>query len=72
MWKKTFETLSVRYDGFEIETEMHIEIGKAKLKVMEVPSFEHKRLSGEGKLRAISDGWRILKTILGKRIIRDL
>jgi glycosyltransferase involved in cell wall biosynthesis len=71
-WKKTFEKTPLRSNGFETEIEMHIEAIKTRLRVMEVPSFEHKRLTGEGKLKSIRDGWRILSMILRKRIIRDL
>jgi hypothetical protein len=41
-----------------------------------VPSFEFPRVYGEGRLKAIPDGWRVLKKILwedinrGKQIIR--
>jgi hypothetical protein len=31
--------------------------------VVEVASFESKRVYGAGRLRTIPDGWRILKTL---------
>jgi hypothetical protein len=31
--------------------------------VVEVPSFEARRVHGEGRLRTIPDGWRVLCTI---------
>ena len=50
--------------GFGIETEINIAAQKARLNVLEVPSFEKKRQGGEGKLRSFGDGFVILKTIL--------
>lgn len=50
-------------DGFEIETLMNIRALKARLRVVEVPSFEHARVHGVGRLRTIPDGWRVLRTI---------
>lgn len=63
-WKKTFEAVNFKGNGFEVETEINIKIQKAGLKVKEVPSFEAERLNGEGKLHSLKDGWRILTTIL--------
>ncbi|MCD6403510.1 MAG: glycosyltransferase family 2 protein [Candidatus Aenigmarchaeota archaeon] len=60
VWKK----LNLKSDGFGIETEISIKAAKKKMKVLEVPSFEKKRLYGEGKLRTFKHGWVILKTII--------
>jgi hypothetical protein len=54
-------------DGFEIETLIHIRIAKTGLIVAEVPSFEHSRIHGVSNLSAISDGIRVLRTILRER-----
>jgi hypothetical protein len=67
-WKKTFNQIKLKSDGFEIETEVHLKVSKAGLKVTEVPSFEGKRLYGTGKLKTFRDGWKILKTILKERL----
>jgi glycosyltransferase involved in cell wall biosynthesis len=56
--------LHLREQGFGIETEINIEIAKRHLKVLEVPSYEKLRASGQGKLRTFHDGFIILKTIL--------
>lgn len=53
----------VNGDGFEIETIMNIRALQAKLKVVEVPSFEDRRRYGEGRLKALPDGWRVLQSI---------
>jgi len=50
--------------GFEIETSMNIQALRAGLTVCEVPSVEFRRLNGVSNLRAIPDGWRILRTII--------
>ncbi|MGA2670104.1 MAG: glycosyltransferase family 2 protein [Dehalococcoidia bacterium] len=67
-WKKSLEPLKLKSDGFEIETEMHIQAAKAKLKIAEVPSFERARLDGKTNLKTFRDGWRILRTILWERV----
>jgi glycosyltransferase involved in cell wall biosynthesis len=54
-------------DGFEIETLIHVRVAQAGLKVTEVPSFEHPRVHGASNLNAISDGIRVLRTIMTER-----
>jgi glycosyltransferase involved in cell wall biosynthesis len=54
-------------DGFEVETLINIRVAQAGLKVEEVPSFEHARIHGASNLNAISDGWRVLRTIIAER-----
>jgi glycosyltransferase involved in cell wall biosynthesis len=54
-------------DGFEVETLVNIRVPKAGLKVAEVPSFEHSRIHGVSNLNAVSDGVRVLRTILTER-----
>jgi len=66
--KSCVKKLKLRENGFGIETEIAIKAAKKKLKVLEIPSYEKIRASGEGKLRTISDGWLILKTILKEMI----
>ena len=53
-----------RGDGFEIETLIHVRAAKAKLAVIEVPSFEYARIHGVSNLNAVSDGLRVLRTIV--------
>jgi len=63
-WARHLDVLNIDCDGFEVETVMNIRAAKAGLKVQEVPSRERSRIHGESNLRAIRDGWRVLKTIL--------
>jgi glycosyltransferase involved in cell wall biosynthesis len=67
-WRRFLPYLDIDSPGFEVETLMNIRARKARLKVEEVPSFEADRLFGESKLRAMRDGWRIVKTILRERL----
>ncbi|MBN2075012.1 MAG: glycosyltransferase [Dehalococcoidales bacterium] len=67
--KRVLDKVTYESDGFEIETEMHIKAKKQNLLIAEVPSFEDKRVHGDGKLKTFSDGWRILKTILRERMV---
>ena len=62
--KSCIKKLKLKSDGFGIETEIAIKAAKKNLKVLEIPSYEKLRNSGEGKLRTFGDGWIILKTIL--------
>ena len=50
--------------NFEIETEIFIKAKKLRLNVVEVPSVESRRRYGKSNLRAILDGFCILRTIL--------
>jgi glycosyltransferase involved in cell wall biosynthesis len=63
-WRRHLPVLRCDCPGFEIETLLNIRAMKQRLKVVEVASFEALRISGTSNLRAIPDGWRILKTII--------
>jgi glycosyltransferase involved in cell wall biosynthesis len=52
--------------GFEVETLMGIRIAASKVKVVEVPSFEANRRSGQSNLKAGRDGARVLRTIMAE------
>src|ERR1700730_10491835 len=67
-WRYCLPYLDIDCTGFEVETLMNIRACKANLKVKEVPSFEAVRFSGESKLKAFHDGWRIVKTIVRERL----
>jgi glycosyltransferase involved in cell wall biosynthesis len=54
-------------DGFEVETLINIRIALAGLDVTEVASYEHPRIHGVSNLNAVSDGRRVLRTILVER-----
>lgn len=66
-WVSAIEQLELDADGFEIETLMNIRALRAGLEVTEVPSFESKRLFGTSHLNTVTDGWRVLKTIVRER-----
>ncbi len=64
---KSFPVLS---GGFEIETEMSIHALDSHLKVCSVPvQFRERPAGSESKLNTVSDGMRVLRTIL--RLFRD-
>jgi glycosyltransferase involved in cell wall biosynthesis len=50
-------------DGFEIETLLTLRAARARLGIVEVPSYEHLRIHGESNLNAVTDGLRVLRTI---------
>lgn len=67
-WRSCLPALSVDCNGFEVETLLNIRAASAGLRVVEVPSFEHNRLSGVSNLNAGRDGVRILRTIVAEWI----
>jgi glycosyltransferase involved in cell wall biosynthesis len=54
-------------DGFEIETLLNCRVAAAKLHVAEVPSVEKLRIHGASNLNAVTDGTRVLRTIMVER-----
>jgi glycosyltransferase involved in cell wall biosynthesis len=69
-WSRVLPNLHLNGNGFEIETMMNVRALRAGLKVVEVASFEHRRINGASRLRTIPDGWRVLRTILRERFVR--
>ena len=70
--QKFLRTVSLRSEGFEIETELAIEAVTRKLPTLEVSVPYRPRIAGTvSKLRAFRDGWRILKTIIAQGLRRD-
>jgi glycosyltransferase involved in cell wall biosynthesis len=67
-WRRHVPLLRADVDGFEIETLLNLRAIKSGLKIVEVASFEAERLNGVSNLRALPDGWRVLKTILRERL----
>jgi glycosyltransferase involved in cell wall biosynthesis len=63
-WNRFLPILYPEVNGFEVEALLCVRALSAGLKVAEVPSFEAERKFGDSHLRAIPDGWRILKLIM--------
>lgn len=61
------DDLDLHSSGFEIETEMVAHALRSGLRIAEVPSLELPRRSGRSNLHAISDGRRVLRTLLSER-----
>ena len=69
---KFLQTVQLRSEGFEIETELAIAAVTRKLRTLEVSVPYRPRIAGTvSKLRAFRDGRRILKTILAEGLRRD-
>jgi glycosyltransferase involved in cell wall biosynthesis len=69
-WKSCLDEIYLDCDGFEIETQINLRMHKANLKIIEVPSFERRRIYGQSNLKTFRDGWRVLKTIMRERLQR--
>jgi glycosyltransferase involved in cell wall biosynthesis len=55
-------------DGFEIETLINTRVAKAKLRIVEVPSFEYERIHGTSNLNTWRDGMRVLRALVIERL----
>jgi glycosyltransferase involved in cell wall biosynthesis len=67
-WRRCLPVVAPDVDGFEVETLINIRAARARLRVVEVPSFEHERISGASNLNAVRDGVRVLRTIARERM----
>ncbi len=64
-WRHCLDALNLSdVNGFEIDTALYLQALRAKLRIVDVPSFEGYRFYGTSNLKTIPDGWRVLKTIL--------
>ncbi|MEP7358337.1 MAG: glycosyltransferase [Anaerolineales bacterium] len=64
-WRYCLDVIDIeQVDGFEIDTALYVRAVRERLRIVEVPSFEGYRFYGEGKLRTIPDGLRVLGTII--------
>jgi glycosyltransferase involved in cell wall biosynthesis len=63
-WSRVLPRLELDGEGFEIEAMLSLRALTAGFQVTEVASYEFRRPFGKSHLRAIPDGWRVLKTIL--------
>jgi glycosyltransferase involved in cell wall biosynthesis len=71
-WRRHLPVLASDCAGFEVETVLNVRALKSKLRIAEVPSFESNRIHGVSNLRAVPDGWRVLKAIFRERIMPPL
>jgi hypothetical protein len=69
-WRDVLPSLHLQTNGFDFEIVMNIRALRAPLCVVEVASFEHRRVYGKAKLRTFPDGWCILKAIIRERLTR--
>lgn len=67
-WRRHTGRLGLDCDGFEVETLLNIRAARARLRVVEVASFERTRIHGESNLNVVRDGTRILHTIVSERL----
>jgi glycosyltransferase involved in cell wall biosynthesis len=57
-------------DGFEIETIINTRVAKARMRIVEVPSFEFERLHGQSHLNTWRDGMRVVRALVVERTNR--
>ncbi len=66
-WRRCLDQVEVDCNGFEVEALISLRMHKNGLKIVEVPSLEHRRIWGQSNLRTFRDGWRVLRTIMRER-----
>jgi glycosyltransferase involved in cell wall biosynthesis len=62
--RSRIDALGLAATGFEIEAEIVCRSIRQGLAICEIPSREAPRISGESKLHAFRDGYRVLRTVL--------
>ncbi len=67
-WAHCLPHIGVTCDGFEVETLINVRVARAKLRVVEVPSYESPRIHGQSNLSVVRDGRRVLFTIVRERL----
>lgn len=67
VWRRHAQTMALEIDGWAQEIISNIRAVRARLRVVEVASFEHRRVAGQAKLRTFPAGWVILKSMARER-----
>jgi glycosyltransferase involved in cell wall biosynthesis len=70
-WRRCLDHIEVDCAGFEVETLINLRMHKSRLQIVEVPSFEHRRIWGQSNLRTFHDGWGVLRMIM-QELRRDV
>jgi glycosyltransferase involved in cell wall biosynthesis len=70
--KSKMEFLDLKSNGFEYCVEVPIKVHKKKLKYIEIPSFESRRIAGKSKLNAFYHGLKILFFILRINLVSKI
>ena len=63
-WRDCLDFIEVDVTGFEVETRLMMMVASAGLSMVEVPSWEYNRVHGVSNLKAVGDGWRVLRSIV--------
>ncbi|MBN1644255.1 MAG: glycosyltransferase family 2 protein [Dehalococcoidales bacterium] len=63
-WKKAFQKLPLRSNGFNMEQEMNVKIKKVGLKVIEIACIDRGRIGGTSKTKEVQQGLIDLFTII--------
>lgn len=69
-WRYCLDHIAIDGSGFEVETLIHLQVHHARMKIVEIPSFEQARIHGISKLHTFRDGWRVLHVIINELLRR--
>ncbi len=67
--KAAYDTLHMTATGLDWSIQMPIQFRKKRLRVIDIPAVEPKRIGGIRKMQPFKTGWRILKTLIKERCI---
>jgi glycosyltransferase involved in cell wall biosynthesis len=68
VWTRVIPDLALDASGFEIEAQLNLRASRIGLAVVEVSSYEDRRIEGVSNLNALRDGLRVLRTIVRERL----
>jgi len=68
LWRRHMHALALEIDGWSNEIVSNIRIARQGFRLVEVSSFEQRRIGGSAKLRTFSAGWTILQAIVKERL----
>jgi glycosyltransferase involved in cell wall biosynthesis len=67
-WRRCLPDLAIDLTGFEIETLLTLRAVRTGIRIVEVPSYESARFSGNRRINTARDGVRVLRTICSERL----
>jgi hypothetical protein len=71
MTVKSFREISPTNEGMSIDIEMVSKAYKKRMKIVEFPTLETKRLAGQTHFKALPTGWALLKYIAREIMSKD-
>lgn len=68
-YKSAYQKLDMTARGLDWSIQIPIQFRKKRMRVVDIPADEPKRIGGVRKMRPFKTGWRILQTLIKERCI---